>query len=156
MIIREYIETDAETIVALFTETVRKVNIQDYSSEQIEAWAPINADLSKWKDRLRKSMTFITEEGREIIGFGQLESNGHIDCFYIAYNRINTGIGSRLFETIEDRATQLKITRLFTEASITAKPFFLRKGFRVIKQQIVELRNTKFVNYSMEKQLTAG
>ena len=154
MIIREYKENDTEVIVALFTETVRKVNIQDYSSDQVEVWAPIEADLTKWKVRLNKSMTFVAEDGQNIIGFAQLEASGHIDCFYIAHNRINTGIGSRLLKAIEDRAAQLKINRIFTEASITAKPFFQHKGFLVIKQQIVELRNTKFVNYSMEKQLT--
>jgi len=42
---------------------------------------------------------------------------------------------------------------LFTESSITAKPFFLRKGFRIISQQTVEFRNTQFINFRMEKYL---
>ena len=47
MIIREFEDEDTEGIVHLFTETVRKINSQDYSKEQIEAWAPQNPNLEK-------------------------------------------------------------------------------------------------------------
>ncbi len=151
MIIREFKDNDTEAIVHLFTETVRKINIKDYSKEQIEAWAPQNPDLHKWRNRLVKTITFVAEEDKRIIGFAQLENNGHIDCFYIAYDFINKGVGSKLLLEIEERAKSLSITKLFTEASITAKQFFLRKDFIVLKEQFVELRGTKFKNYVMEK-----
>lgn len=80
-----------------------------------------------------------------------MENNGHIDCFYVAYDFINKCVGSKLLCEIEERAKLLNISRLFTEASVTAKPFFLKKGFEVVKRQIVELRGVKFKNYVMEK-----
>jgi putative acetyltransferase len=40
---------------------------------------------------------------------------------------------------------------LFTEASITAKPFFQRMGFSVVKEQEVSRRGETFINYAMEK-----
>lgn len=153
MIIRQYQESDAGAIVSLFTETVRRVNIQDYTPEQVEVWAPRNPDMGRWNDRLRRSMTFIAEEKSEIIGFGQLESNGHIDCFYVAFNHVHTGVGTRLLETIDQKCQELGIVRMFTEASITAKPFFERRGFRVIKENALFMENVKFVNHTMEKNL---
>ena len=154
MIIREFKNDDTEAIVHLFTETVRKINSKDYSKEQIEAWAPQNTDLAKWRNRLTKTITFVAEKNGRIIGFAQLENNGHIDCFYVAHDFINKGVGSKLLLKIEERAKSLKMTKLFTEASITAKPFFLRKGFKVIKEQFVELHEFKFKNYVMEKGLS--
>ena len=151
MIIREFKDEDTKAIVHLFTETVRKINIKDYSKEQIEAWAPQNPNLDKWKNRLAKTITFVAEENKHIIGFGQLENNGHIDCFYVAYDFINKGVGSKLLISIEERAKSLNIVKLFTEASITAKLFFHKKGFKVIKEQFVELRGVKFRNYVMER-----
>ncbi len=38
-----------------------------------------------------------------------------------------------------------------TEASITAKPFFESQGFLVVKQQEVERRGQKLINFAMEK-----
>ncbi len=154
MIIREFKNDDTEAIVHLFTETVRKINSKDYSKEQIEAWAPQNTDLAKWRNRLTKTITFVAEKNGRIIGFAQLENNGHIDCFYVAHDFINKGVGSKLLLKIEERAKSLKMTKLFTEASITAKPFFLRKGFKVIKEQFVELHEFKFKNYAMEQGLS--
>jgi putative acetyltransferase len=47
----------------------------------------------------------------------------------------------------------LSVSRLFTEASITAKSFFQRMGFSVVKEQEVTHRGESFVNYVMEKSL---
>ncbi len=38
-----------------------------------------------------------------------------------------------------------------TEASITAKPFFLAKGWQIDEQQTVILREVSFINYKMHK-----
>ncbi|MBT7088103.1 GNAT family N-acetyltransferase, partial [bacterium] len=45
----------------------------------------------------------------------------------------------------------LGVKRVYTEASITAKPFFEKRGFKVIKEQQVEKRGVKLTNFQMEK-----
>jgi putative acetyltransferase len=154
--IREFTNDDTRAIVHLFTETVRTINSQDYSREQIEAWAPRHADVDAWERKLARTITLIAEEDQEIRGFAQLEDNGHIDCFYVANNFINKGIGSRLLTDIERRATSLRLQRLFTEASVTARSFFLRKGFSEVREQEVELRGVRFKNYVMQKDLDSN
>jgi len=95
-IIRPYIDNDAADLIALFTETVRRINIRDYTPEQIAVWAPKETDRVAWKERFSRCMTLVAEDERGIAGFGQLEVNGHIDCFYVAHDRIGSGIGSML------------------------------------------------------------
>lgn len=43
------------------------------------------------------------------------------------------------------------ITRLFSHVSKTAKPFFERFGFDVIKEQQVNVRGEVLTNYLMER-----
>jgi putative acetyltransferase len=38
--IRLFEAQDAEQIAELFHETVREINVRDYSSSQVKAWAP--------------------------------------------------------------------------------------------------------------------
>ncbi|MEO8890333.1 MAG: GNAT family N-acetyltransferase, partial [Coleofasciculaceae cyanobacterium] len=97
--------------------------------------------------------TFVADQSGLIVGFGELEPDGHIDCFYCHKNYQGRGIGRQIYQTIEAKALNLGLTRLFVEASITAKPFFQHMGFSVMQQQQVFCRGETFINYLMDKQL---
>lgn len=153
MNIRIFHNNDTQEIMQLFYDTVHNINIRDYTQEQVDAWAPEDMDYQRWNQNLHAKMTYVAEIDRKIVGFAQLETNGHIDCFYCHKGFQGMGVGSKLLNMIETKAQELGINRLFTEASITAKGFFERKGFQVIKQQEVELRGIKFINYCMDKEI---
>lgn len=63
------------------------------------------------------------------------------------------GIGRLLFQAIETQALEWKLDGLFVEASITARPFFERMGFRTMEAQEVSCRGQSFVNYKKQKKL---
>jgi putative acetyltransferase len=63
------------------------------------------------------------------------------------------GIGSRLLSDIETRARALGARRLYTEASLTARPFFQRRGFRVVRENEVERSGVRLRNVIMERTL---
>ncbi|PSV59487.1 GNAT family N-acetyltransferase, partial [Photobacterium angustum] len=46
--IREYVESDAKALWDIHFNTIRNVNLRDYSQEQVEAWAPDCLDFSVW------------------------------------------------------------------------------------------------------------
>ncbi|CAN1212454.1 N-acetyltransferase domain-containing protein [Tumidithrix helvetica PCC 7403] len=144
---------DAAQVAQLFHDTVREINIRDYSSEQIKAWAPDNLDFRDWAKVCSSRFTYVAERKGEIIGFGELEPHGHIDCFYSHKNHQRCRVGSQIYRAIEAKAVDLGLCRVFVEASITAKPFFERMGFSVLSQQEVACRGETFVNYIMEKLL---
>ena len=157
MNIRPYAVPDTAAIATLFYDTVHHINIHDYTPAQINAWAPknINKDINIdfWVNRLSQSITYVAEENNQIIGFGNLESNGYLDCFYCHKNFQRMGVGSQLLAMIEATARSLNIVTLTTAASITARSFFEAKGFRVITPQTVEHRGQSFLNFVMEKSL---
>jgi|694.fasta_scaffold135109_3 UPF0176 protein len=153
MLIRLFQPQDSDRIAQLFHDTVREVNIRDYSLTQVQAWAPDDLYFTDWTANCSSSYTYVAEESGEIIGFGQLETNGHIDCFFCHKDYQRCGVGTRLYRAIEAQALELKIERLFVEVSITAKDFFKNRGFTVVKEQQVSCRGENLINFVMEKSL---
>lgn len=154
MQIRLFKPEDTEQIARLFHDTVHQINIQHYSKKQVAAWSPEDIYFRNWQAVCSSRYTYVAEKEGKIIGFGELEANGHIDCFYVHYRHQRCGVGSEIYRAIETKARELNLTRLFAEASITAKAFFISRGFKVIKQQQVICRQEKFMNYLIVKALS--
>lgn len=64
---------------------------------------------------------------------------------------VRHGIARRLVARLIEDAIELRCRSITTDASITAKPFFLAMGFREIDEQTVECRGQILVNYKMER-----
>lgn len=153
MVVRDYEMEDAGPICRLFYETVRTVNLADYSPEQVQAWAPEVPDQGAWHARMSGRHTLVAEDEDGVAGFAELEEDGHLDMFYCRRDAVGRGVGSRLYAAVEGRARDLGVEKIFTEASITAKPFFERRGFAVLRQNTVWHGGVGLTNFSMEKAL---
>jgi putative acetyltransferase len=151
--IRSFVAADATQIAQLFHETVREINCRDYSSQQVKAWAPDDLNFRNWSEICSQRSTYVAEMADTIVGFAELETNGHIDCFYCHKSYQRCGVGTQLYQAIETEARMLKLPHLFTEASITAQPFFQRLGFAIVREQQVICRGETFTNYAMQKAL---
>jgi putative acetyltransferase len=151
--LRPYQPDDAPALLALFRDTIRRVNSRDYSPTQIAAWASDDIDPAFWSGRFTGRFVPIAEEDGHPVGFAELESNGHIDRVYVSAEHQRRGIGQLLLAAIVAEAGRVGIVRLFTEASITARPFFEAQGFTVLAPQMVTCRGAEFVNYRMERVL---
>jgi GNAT superfamily N-acetyltransferase len=146
---------DAEAMASLFHQTIREVNRRDYRPEQIDAWAGPTPEPAKWRARLQNKQTFVACLDGKMVGFAEFEADGHVDAVYVHHQHQGAGIASRLLERIEQEAAQTGVVRLYTEASITARPFFEARGFVVLQPQDVEFRGAMFRNYRMEKRSSA-
>ena len=154
--IRDYDAGDAPEIARLFYETIRSVNRADYSEEQVRAWAPGVPDPEEWHARMAGRRTLVAEEDGEVVGFVELEGDGHLDMLdmlYVREDAVGRGVGRRLYKAAEREARGRGLGRIFTEASVTAKPFFERQGFRVMRAQTVLQRGTRLTNFVMQKDL---
>ncbi|MDX2232114.1 MAG: GNAT family N-acetyltransferase [Leptolyngbyaceae cyanobacterium bins.349] len=156
MQIRPFTPDDADQIAQLFHDTIRTVNRQDYTPEQVAAWAPDNIHFQDWTAFCTRPITLVADDAGTIAGFATLEPNGYLNCFYCHTQYQRRGVGSQLYTALETRALALGCDRLFTAASITAKPFFQRHGFTVIQEQTVTRRGVHFINFQMEKWLVNG
>ncbi len=150
MEIRRYRPEDCEEMARLFFHTVHTVNAADYTEQQLDAWADGQIDLKTWQKSFAYHYSLIAQEDGQIVGFGDMRSDGYLDRLYVHADHQNEGIGSALCDQLEESAETQIIT---VHASITARPFFERRGYRLIRQQQVERKGVLLTNYVMEKTL---
>ena len=149
MIIRAYRPEDCPRLAALFHDTIHTVNAADYTPEQLDAWASGAVDLEAWDRSFQEHDTLVAVEDGEILGFGDLDrKTGYLDRLYVGRNCQGRGVASALCDRLEQAAPG----RVFTHASITARPFFENRGYRTVAPQQVERRGIRLTNYIMEKQ----
>lgn len=148
MEIRNYIISDCEKILRLFYDTVHTVNAKDYNRQQIDVWAPKNANLALWENKLASQNTIVAVEGGALLGFGSITQDGELDLLYVQKDNIAKGIGTELCNELEKRCTASEI---IVYASITAKPFFEKCGYKVLRDNKVERGGVTLHNYLMLK-----
>lgn len=153
MEIRAYQPADLEEVYRLFYDTVHSVNRADYAPAQLDAWAPVEMDRSRWADSLLSHTTWVACESGCIIGFGDLAEGGYLDRLYVHKDFVRRGVASALLKRLEASAACQGCGRVYAEASITARPFFEHWGYRVVKRQEKLLRGQVFLNFVMEKML---
>src|SRR5690606_31878705 len=124
---------------------------RDYTEAQVETWAGPAPEPARWIARMKTKQTFVACRRGEIVGFAEFEGDGHVNALYVHHEHQGKGIASRLLDRIEQEAERAAVDRLYTEASITARPFFERRGFVVVQPQEVAYRGLVFRNYKMEK-----
>lgn len=155
MEIRAYRQEDIKEIAELFYNTVHTVNAADYTEKQLDAWADRNIDLAAWDRSFQEHMTLVAvmpsdkENGTEqIVGFADMDSTGYLDRLYVHRDFQRYGIASELCSRLEQAA---EVEEFTTHASITAKTFFEKRGYRVVQEQQVERQGILLVNYVMKK-----
>lgn len=148
MEIRRYNRADLTGIIRLFHDTVHNVNIKDYTQEQLDVWAPVNVDMEKWDQTLSEHHAFVAVNDFKIIGFGDIDDSGYLDRLYVHRDYQRQGVATFLCDTLESVVKTGVIIR--THASITAKPFFEKRGYIVLKEQLVERKGVFLKNYVME------
>ncbi|WP_343286518.1 GNAT family N-acetyltransferase [Faecalibacterium sp. An122] len=148
--LRPYRPEDCPALAALFYETVHTVCTAHYTPAQLDAWAPAEGpDLAAWDDGFRAHVTLVAELDGQLVGFGDLDpAAGYLDRLYVSRAFQRRGVASALCDALEGAARSRPI---ITHASRTARPFFERRGYRVIRAQQVERRGVQLENFVMEK-----
>lgn len=150
LVIREYNTKDCEEIAALFYNTVHTVNAKDYSKEQLDVWATGEVDIESWNHSFLEHYSLVAEEEDRIIGFGDITEDGYLDRLYVHKDFQHRGVATAICDKLE---SHYSVQRLTTHASITARTFFERRGYRVIKEQQVEKKGILLTNFVMVKKL---
>lgn len=153
IVIRSFQQSDIDDLIALFRLSVRKIAAAHYSVDQCLAWAPDQIDRTIWVEKRSNKPTWVAICNSQIAGFTDLEPDGHIDMLYVHPDFQRQGVATVLIRQVYETATKQHIKRLFTEASITARPAFEKFGFTVIEQQTVHRNGQTLINYRMEQLL---
>lgn len=151
--IRQAVLDDLPAIHQLFAGTIETICRFDYSASQIAVWTSSIENTQRWTDRLMKQYFIIAEINDEIVGFASLENHARIDLLFVHKDHQRQGIANTLYAALESKAMQHGTTLLTSDVSITALPFFERKGFEVIAEQKNDLKGIELINFKMSKVL---
>lgn len=154
MTIRRYQPGEEEEIWKLYFDTTRRVNSRDYTPAQIARWAPEEHDPIEWRERLRRLNPFVAVQGGLILGFAELEPNGHIDRFYCRFDRQRQGVGRALLRTIEAEAESIGLGSIYAEVSTTAEPFFAAMAFETTGERVRMICGSPARQFLMRKALS--
>lgn len=147
--IRKFRQGDEKALWELFYNTIHNVNIHDYNQAQVAAWAPDNLDINFAVQKFREIDPFVVLQNGRIIGYADIQSDGYIDHFYCHHALQGQGIGRLLFATLEKEAKDNGILKMYSNVSITAKPFFEAMGFSIDKEQLIQVGDQRLKNYRM-------
>lgn len=130
MQIRKYKPSDYQIMMKLFRNTILQVNAKDYTEVQLKAWID-NVDEEKLKQSFLEQETYVVIFEDVLVGFGNIDKNGYLDMLYVHEAYQQKGIATLLCDTLENIIFEGSIT---THASITARPFFEKREYKVIKK----------------------
>ena len=150
--IRRYRLGEEEAIWAVYFVSTRHIVAREYTPEQVQRWAP-ELPPADWKCKLASTNPFVALIAGQIVGFAELESDGHVNNFYCHHDFQRQGIGTALFRAIEEEAFHLHLPELFAEVSTTGINFFVAQGFVIEEERSNIVCNAPAKQYLVRKRL---
>lgn len=156
--LRAYSSADAAEMSELYYESARELGARRYSREQVAAWAPAPVDPRTVHARATDGRTtlIVADDRGRLLGYGDLEPDGHIDHLYCRPGAAGTGVAATLLDELITQASDSGIERLYVEASELARGLFERRGFTVLHRRDFDVGGVAIHNYAMERQLAGS
>ena len=147
---RRYQHGDHLFIGQIFYDAVHQLADEHYTLEQRTAWASKPIGFKHWEKRCIAKQPFVKEINGRVVGFMELDDDGHIDCTYVDPAFARRGVMSEIMTAVKAHAMQQGMTRLYAEVSMTARPFFVRHSFEVTSENQVDIKGIKLTNFNMQ------
>mgnify|MGYP000008309671 FL=1 len=152
--IRQAQQSDAVELKELFQNTVIVINRRDYSQVEVEDWASCGDDLSNIEEMIKTHYFIVAvNQQSQIVGFSSITSQGYLHSMFVHKDFQGKGIATMLLEEIERYAITAGIMRITSEVSLTARPFFEKKGYVVEKEQKRKANQLSLTNFLMAKEV---
>ena len=151
--IRVALQSDTVELKQLFQNTVLAINRRDYSQAEVEDWASCGDNLANIKDMIKTHYFIVAvNQQSEIVGFSSITPQGYLHSMFVHKDFQGEGIATMLLNEIEQYAITNGIMRITSEVSLTARPFFEKKGYIVEEEQKRKANQLSLTNFWMAKQ----
>jgi putative acetyltransferase len=151
--IRRATTNDADLLAALYRNTITTINRHDYNEEQVAAWAGRSSRTESLLQRIRDQYFLVAETNSVISGFASITQTGYLDMLFVHKDYQRQGIASLLYDALEIFAASSHAREITAEVSITARPFFEKKGLVVYEGQQVDIDGVLLTNFKMRKKM---
>lgn len=126
--IRPAVVSEAQAIIDLHSDTVRRVNSADYSPEQIGRWiGKRRVEITEAMIQQGQYWVCVDETGK-LLGVGNLSEN-EIKGLYIHADYLCEGIGSALLARMEQELRARGMLESQIDSTVTAAGFYCKMGY---------------------------
>lgn len=133
--IRQARESDRAAIGRIHQDAARTGGAGLYSPEEIEAWVGWIREDHYALD-VPGHLFLVAERDGSVVGFGRADlPRGEIEALYVAPHCGGLGIGRQLLSSMEEKAREAGAERLALNASLPARLFYERTGYREVGQR---------------------
>ena len=147
-------DKDIPEMQELFRSTVLNVNIRHYTKEEVEDWASCGDSVEHLKELLSHNH-FIGafDEASRMVGFSSMNKDGYLHSMFVHKDWQGKGVATQLLSEVEHIARQWGVAEITSEVSLTARPFFEKKGYEIVKMQKYRANKLELTNFVMRKLL---
>ena len=137
---------DAKGIVETHHDAIHNTAKADYDKKTLNAWheGVTKSRIEKTKRILidKKEEIFVCDDNGKIVGFSSIIPDiNEFRAVYVRTSYGNKGIGSKLLQAIEERASKLSLSHLQLHSSITAQRFYMKHGYKALRNGLHTLSN---------------
>ncbi len=93
-----------------------------------------------------------TNRQSQIVGFSSITTQGYLHSMFVHKDFQGKGIATILLNDIERHAITAGIMRITSEVSLTARPFFEKRGYIVKEEQKRKANQLSLTNFWMAKE----
>jgi putative acetyltransferase len=136
--IRPAVPDDAPALCAVHIASIRGLDAPFYSPVQIEAWVG-KCKVENYREVSRPGeRQFVALVDGELAGFSAVKLGELVGC-YVGPGWVGRGVGRALCDQAEAWALEEGQASLHCLASLQAKGFYLRRGYRLLRETLFKL-----------------
>lgn len=151
--LRPFLPADTPVLAAIFVASIDELTEDDYTEAQREAWASAAEDEQEFGKRLASQLTLVATIESSPVGFAALKGADHLDLLYVHPGFARQGVATALCDALEKLAGARDATAITVEASDTAEPFFVQRGYAGQQRNTVTVGEEWLANTTMKKSL---
>ncbi len=158
ILIRRARRLDAAGIIKSHITSIRDICSKDYNKKQIEAWSGIDFKEEVWHKSIETDHVWVLDNGEEVLGFGHLKfhdkNKSEIHGLYFSPEVIGKDLGHKLVNVMKSFSSSKGRNHIVLSATITAKDFYEKAGFRPeSKSKSISINGEQVDCYKMEMRL---
>jgi len=151
MKIRKAKLNDAKRASLMVGKTLEEINSKDYNTSQIEVFKEKNT-VEEIRKRIKESDMYLAFAGDKLVGSVAFH-NKRFWQLYVRPSFVGKGVGSALMDYIEIFARKKGLKKVKLYSTITAKDFYLERGYKILEKFKARMGNVGIVMFDMEKRL---
>lgn len=145
-------DEDYAAVARLHRQTIRNINSKDYPQDIIHVWSA-RTSAKKFRESTDKYKRWVAMDNDKIIGFCEHNYECELWGLYVHKDYLGKGVGSRLLKIAEDSLEKQGCKKITIKSTITAKIFYQKNGYKVLKKTTHEMEDKKVPIYIMSKKL---